>query len=229
MSPSRRSSKLLPWLPSLRSALSICSSSCIVKGVMTEQLPVGRLTLANLRRRLVDKGMCLSTESCAQHPHSPQSRCNQYLAQARDHPGMQATSTVCYSRKLEIWSCTQLFRRVDDHDPTISYHHLVLRCVQFDEDAAIWNVAPLVYAEDTSVNGTVLTREYPAEDGSTILLDHKLNNSMGPVLLQDGDRLYFSKSTFVQYSETSPHNDFNMSFVMDCEVKVGCFRMHNSS
>jgi hypothetical protein len=98
---------------------------------------------------------------------------------------------------------------------------MVLRCVQFDEDAATWSVAPMVYVEDISVNGTVLAREYPAEDGSTVRLDHKLTKSMGPVLLQDGDCLYLSKSTFVQYSEISPDNDFNMSFIMDCEVKVG--------
>jgi hypothetical protein len=134
---------------------------------------------------------------------------------------MQATSTVCCSLKLGDRLCTQISRHVDDYDPTISYHHMVLRCVQFDEDAATWNVAPMVYAEDTSVNGTVLTREYPTDDGSTNHLDHKLTKSMGPVLLQDGDCLYFSKSTFVQYSEISPGNDFNMSFIMDCELKVG--------
>lgn len=100
--------------------------------------------------------------------------------------------------------------------------------MQFDEDAAIWNVAPMVYAEDVSVNGTVLTREYPTEEDSPIRLDHKLAKSMGPVLLQDGDRLYFSKSTFVQYSEISSNNDFNTSFIMDCEVKVGRFRVYNS-
>jgi hypothetical protein len=98
---------------------------------------------------------------------------------------------------------------------------MVLRCVQFDEDAATWNVVPMVYVEDTSANGTVLARECPAEDGSLVRLDHELTKSMGPVLLQDGDCLYFSKSTFVQYSETSPDNDFNMSFIMDCEIKVG--------
>lgn len=124
--------------------------------------------------------------------------------------------------KAQIGPCTQLSRRVDDHDPTISYHHLILRCVQFDEDAAAWNVAPMVYAENVSRNETVLAREYPAEDGSITRFDHQLNESMGPVLLQDGDRLYFSKSTFVQYSERNPNNDFNMSFIMDYEVKVGC-------
>jgi hypothetical protein len=134
---------------------------------------------------------------------------------------MQATSTVCCYLNLNDWLRTQNPRHVDDYDPTISYHHLVLRCVQFDEDAATWDVTPMVYAEDTSMNGTVLTREYPTEDGSTISLDHTLTKSTGPVLLQDGDCLYFSKSTFVQYSETSPDNDFNMSFIMDCEVKVG--------
>ena len=189
---------------------------------MAEQLPVGSLTFVNQHRRLVDKGMCLSTEFCAHHPHSPPSRCNQYLAQARNHPRMQATSTVCCFSKLKTGPCAQPLRRVDDHDPTISYRHLVIRCVQFDEDAAAWNVAPMVYAENISRNETVLAREYPAEDGSTTRLDHQLNESMGPVLLQDGDRLYFSKSTFVQYSERDPNNDLNMSFIMDCEVKVEC-------
>lgn len=88
----------------------------------------------------------------------------------------------------------------------------------------------MVYAENISRNKTVLAREYPAEDGSTTTrLDHKLNKSMGPVLLQHGDCLYFSKSTFVQYSERDPDDNFNMSFIMDCEVKVGCTRAHNLS
>jgi len=87
----------------------------------------------------------------------------------------------------------------------------------------------MVYAENISRNETVLAREYPAEDGSITRLDHKLNKSMGPVLLQHGDCLYFSKSTFVRYSERDPDDDFNMSFIMDCEVKVGCTRAHNLS
>lgn len=79
----------------------------------------------------------------------------------------------------------------------------------------------MLYAENLSRNGTVLTRECPTEDGSTVRLDHHLNKSMGPVLLQDGDLLYLSKSTFVHYSELNPREELTMSFVMDCEVKVG--------
>ncbi|KEQ79635.1 kinase-like protein [Aureobasidium pullulans EXF-150] len=108
---------------------------------------------------------------------------------------------------------------IDENDTTISRRHLVLRCVQFDEDAATWNVAPMVYAEDLSMNGTILVREGPDEDSSTVRLDHQLTKSMGPVLLQDGDCLYFSKSTFVQYKETTPENEHKMSFIMSCEVK----------
>lgn len=82
----------------------------------------------------------------------------------------------------------------------------------------------MLYAEDMSINGIVLSRECPAEDGSTIRLDHQLNKSMGPVLLKDGDCLYFSNSTFVQYSELNPRDEFTMPFIMDCEIKVGwCF------
>ncbi|KAI4722030.1 kinase-like protein [Aureobasidium sp. EXF-10727] len=127
---------------------------------------------------------------------------------------------------MSIWpkqeiqlGCRQLQQLVDDYDQQISYHHLVLRCVQFDEDPAAWNVAPMVYAEDLSTNGTTLTRECLAEDGSTVRLDHQLTKSMGPVLLRDSDCLYLSKSTFVQYNELNPNNELNMSFVMDCEVK----------
>lgn len=103
--------------------------------------------------------------------------------------------------------------------------------MQFDEDAAAWNIAPMVYAENVSRNETVLAREYPAEDGPTTRLDHTLNKSMGPVLLQDGDRLYFSKSTFVEYSERDrePDAGFNIPFIMDSEVKVGCLRVHKLS
>lgn len=79
----------------------------------------------------------------------------------------------------------------------------------------------MVYAEDLSINGTILVREGPDEDGSTVRLDHQLTKSMGPVLLQHGDCLYFSKSTFVQYKETTPENKHKMSFIMSCEVKVG--------
>ena len=84
----------------------------------------------------------------------------------------------------------------------------------------------MAYAENLSVNGTTLVREYPAEDGSNFRLDHELSKSMGPVLLQDGDRLYFSKSTFVQYNELNPNYEFNMPFIMECEVKVGCLHVH---
>lgn len=79
----------------------------------------------------------------------------------------------------------------------------------------------MLYAEDLSINGTVLSREYPTADGSLVRLDHQLNKSMGPVLLQDGDCLYFSNSTFVQYSELNPCDEFTMPLIMDCEVKVG--------
>ncbi|THY05224.1 kinase-like protein [Aureobasidium pullulans] len=127
---------------------------------------------------------------------------------------------------LSIWpkqeiilGCKQLQQYIDVNDTTISRRHLVLRCVQFDEDAATWNVAPMVYAEDLSMNGTILVREGPDEDGSTVRLDHQLTKSMGPVLLQHGDCLYFSRSTFVQYKETTPENEQKMSFIMSCEVK----------
>ncbi|KEQ97077.1 hypothetical protein AUEXF2481DRAFT_78672 [Aureobasidium subglaciale EXF-2481] len=127
---------------------------------------------------------------------------------------------------LSIWpkqeiilGAEQLQQYVDDHDPTISRRHLVLRCVQFDEDAATWNVAPMVYAEDLSMNGTVLVRDCLADDGSVVRLDHQFTKSTGPVLLQDGDSLYFSKSTYVQYKEVNPEKDTKMSFVMSCEVE----------
>ncbi|KAI5207168.1 kinase-like protein [Aureobasidium subglaciale] len=127
---------------------------------------------------------------------------------------------------LSIWpkqeiilGSEQLQQYVNDHDPTISRRHLVLRCVQFDEDAATWNVAPMVYAEDLSMNGTVLARDCLADDGSVVRFDHQLTKSMGPVLLQDGDSLYFSKSTYAQYKEINPESDAKISFVMSCEVK----------
>ena len=85
----------------------------------------------------------------------------------------------------------------------------------------------MLYAENLSRNGTVLTRECPAEDGSTVRLDHQLSKSMGPVLLRDGDCLYLSKSTFVQYSELDLRDEIPMSFIMDCEVKVGWCVTHN--
>ncbi|KAG9624562.1 kinase-like protein, partial [Aureobasidium melanogenum] len=143
-----------------------------------------------------------------------------HLTLVNEHRRLVAEDAISISPKQEIvLGCKQLQHHVDDYDPTISYRHLKFRCVQFDDDAATWNVAPMLYAEDLSTNGTVLTRECPAEDGSTVRLDHQLNKSMGPVLLRDGDCLYLSKSTFVQYSELNPRDESTMSFIMDCEVK----------
>ncbi|KAG9953691.1 kinase-like protein, partial [Aureobasidium melanogenum] len=143
-----------------------------------------------------------------------------HLTLVNEHRRLFAEDAINIWPKQEIvLGCKQLQHFVDDYDPTISYRHLVLRCVQFDDDAATWNVAPMLYAENLSRNGTVLTRECPTEDGSTVRLDHHLNKSMGPVLLQDGDLLYLSKSTFVHYSELNPREELTMSFVMDCEVK----------
>ncbi|KAK6008795.1 hypothetical protein QM012_000698 [Aureobasidium pullulans] len=143
-----------------------------------------------------------------------------HLTLVNGHRRLKAEDAISIWPKQEIvFGCKQLQHYVDDYDPTISYHHLILRCVQFDDDAATWNVAPMLYAEDKSINGIVLVREYPAEDDSTVRLDHQLNKSMGPVLLRDGDCLYFSKSTFVQYNELNPPDEFTMPFVMDWEVK----------
>ncbi|KAG9515796.1 kinase-like protein, partial [Aureobasidium melanogenum] len=143
-----------------------------------------------------------------------------HLTLVNEHRRLVAEDAISIWPKQEIvLGCKQLQHFVDDYDPTISYRHLKLRCVQFDDDAATWNVAPMLYAEDLSINGTVLTRECSAEDGSTVRLDHQLNKSMGAVLLRDGDSLYLSKSTFVQYSELNPRDEFTMSFIMDCEVK----------
>lgn len=154
-------------------------------------------------------------------PHGFAHRCYWNLAEARNNSWKQACSTVCLvfaiSRQLEA----QPFRHLLDRDSTISRNHLTLRCVLFDEDAARWNVSPMVYAEDSSMNGTVLSRDCSTQDGTPVRLNHKLTKSVGPVLLQDGDRLYFSKSTFVQYQETSPDDRNNMSSLMSREVQVG--------
>jgi hypothetical protein len=90
--------------------------------------------------------------------------------------------------------------------------------VQFDENNDMWNVAPMVYAEDLSMNGTTLARDCIADDGSPLRLDQKLTRSMGPVLLEDGDCLYLNDSTFVQYRETCP-NTYKMPLVMSCEIR----------
>ncbi|KAG9777804.1 kinase-like protein, partial [Aureobasidium melanogenum] len=143
-----------------------------------------------------------------------------HLTLVNEHRRLVAEDAISIWPKQEIvLGCKQLQHYVDDYDPTISYRHLRLRCVQFDDDAATWNVAPMLYAEDLSSNGTVLTRECPTDDGSTVRLDHQLSKSMGPVLLRDGDCLYLSKSTFVQYSELDLRDEIPMSFIMDCEVK----------
>ena len=79
----------------------------------------------------------------------------------------------------------------------------------------------MVYAEDQSINGTTLLREVQDENGDSWNQTCVLKKSLGPVLLRHGDSLYFSDDTYLRYTETEPHKESKLDFVMNLEIQVG--------
>ncbi|OJD38918.1 camk protein kinase [Diplodia corticola] len=73
---------------------------------------------------------------------------------------------------------------------TISKRHLKFHCILFDNDGQ-WGIQPLVYAEDTSTNGTHLKR---AQAYDTVMMRPHLPTT----LLEDNDELWFAPLKFLR-------------------------------
>jgi FHA domain len=92
-------------------------------------------------------------------------------------------------------------------DPVVSNRHLRIYTIIFENDKSN-DVAPLVYAEDVSRNGTYW-------NGSVI------RRGSGGVLLSDGDTLRISSRVTFQF-QRCPTDEENVSFdlVQEAEMKV---------
>lgn len=60
-------------------------------------------------------------------------------------------------------------------------------------------VAPLIFAEDLSMNGTELHRVSDVADPSILSLQKALSRGDGPVLLHHGDKLHVSPTEWIQF------------------------------
>ncbi|KAF2841411.1 kinase-like protein [Patellaria atrata CBS 101060] len=83
-------------------------------------------------------------------------------------------------------------------DPTISNKHLQIRCVVFEEDATS-GIAPLIYAEDLSTNGTQFGRLCDFTGSVTHDLPARIRRKSGGILLNDGDTLKLGASVLLTY------------------------------
>ncbi len=60
-------------------------------------------------------------------------------------------------------------------------------------------IAPLVYVQDVSTNGTIFVQSYMCGTVDNVSEGLRLNDKMGAVLLNDGDQLRIGKSTCLTY------------------------------
>lgn len=94
------------------------------------------------------------------------------------------------------------------HDAVVSNKHLRIYTIIFDDDPAD-GIAPLVYAEDLSQNGTYW-------NGSLI------GKGNGGVLLSDGDTLRLSPRICYRFQRCKPRDEERpFDFTQECEMKVG--------
>lgn len=88
---------------------------------------------------------------------------------------------------IEIW------------DQTISNRHLHIYAIDYASDNNFLPVAPLVFVEDLSTNGTILERLEDVIDPGIPARLTKLSKHDGPILLNHGDKLRVSPSDWFEY------------------------------
>jgi pSer/pThr/pTyr-binding forkhead associated (FHA) protein len=94
------------------------------------------------------------------------------------------------------------------HDAVVSNKHLRIYTIIFDDDQSD-GVAPLVYAEDLSRNGTFW-------NGSLI------GKGNGGVLLSDGDTLRVSPRIYYHFRQNGEQNEAqSFDLTQEREMKVG--------
>jgi hypothetical protein len=94
-------------------------------------------------------------------------------------------------------------------DPFISNRHLRIYTIIFDQENPD-EVAPLVYAQDISLNGTSWNN-YPMGKGN------------GSFLLSDGDILELSPSVHLLYRRDRHREENHFDVLQRVEMRVGCY------
>lgn len=100
-------------------------------------------------------------------------------------------------------------------DPVVSNKHVRIYTIIYDHDNP-QEVAPLVYAQDVSRNGTFW-------NGA------KIGRGTGGVLLSDGDVLRLSPSSYIQFRCRSRQITDPFSALQRQEMKVGSSTMYSVS
>ena len=94
-----------------------------------------------------------------------------------------------------------VYSKLNFYDGTISNHHLRLRSIVYDADDLV-TVPPMLYVEDTSTNGTTISRPeatQPEEETQSPRTAYRINDQTGPQLLDHGDELQLSVSVKLQF------------------------------
>ena len=81
----------------------------------------------------------------------------------------------------------------------MSERHLRLHAIGYASDSRFAPVAPLVFAEDLSLNGTKLERASDDADLSIPTTTRALSRKDGAVLLHHDDKLYVSPTEWIQF------------------------------
>lgn len=78
----------------------------------------------------------------------------------------------------------------------------------------------MVYAQDLSSNGTILTRSCQEEDGSIVEKSRTMDQYSGPVLLIDGDRLQLSPALSIDFHELRSSTEDHSDCVINRELEA---------
>ncbi len=105
--------------------------------------------------------------------------------------------------------CTDCYSDLVPEDPTISNQHLRIYSILYDQEEDS-NIAPLVYAEDLSRNGTYW-------NGALI------GRGNGGVLLSNGDKLRLSPRLSFIYHGTDPPKYEPLDHIQEQEKEVLSF------
>ncbi|PTU19795.1 hypothetical protein P175DRAFT_0439669, partial [Aspergillus ochraceoroseus IBT 24754] len=92
------------------------------------------------------------------------------------------------------------------NDPLVSNKHLCIYTVLFDQDNPE-EIAPLVYVQDISMNGTEWN-------------GYRMANAQRSFLLSDGDILRLSPKSYIQFREVDPLRGKSFSLLQKIEMKA---------
>lgn len=120
----------------------------------------------------------------------------------RYHLGILTTLAVIMIGKYLLWGPQRqanLNSHIEIFDQTISNRHLHIYAIDYAADAGFAPVAPLVFVEDLSTNGTILERLIDVVEPAVPSPPMKLSRHSGAILLNHGDKLHVSPTDCFEY------------------------------